>query len=82
MTTLSVTDARKKLTTLVKKADENLEEFVITREGKPRAVLMSAEEFESWKETIEILSDKKLMKKIAEGEKAIKKGDVVRLEDI
>lgn len=82
MTTLSVTEARKKFPTLVKKADENLEEFTIVKNGKPKAVIMSADEFESWKETIEILSDKKLMRAIEEGEKAIKRGDVVPLEEV
>lgn len=82
MTTLSITDARKNLPTIVKKADENLEEFTIVKNGKPKAVIMSADEFESWKETIEILCDKKLMKKIEEGMADAKAGRVVKLEDL
>ena len=43
---------------------------------------MSAQEYESWKETNEILNDPGLMKAIREGEKDIKKGRVYDWEDV
>jgi antitoxin YefM len=79
---LPVTEARKKLTDLVDKAANQLDEYVITVKGKPKAVLMSSDEFEGWKETNEILSDPKLVKAITEGEEDIKAGRVVTLEDL
>ena len=63
--TLPITKAREELTTLVDKARKLLDEYIITVNGSPAAVLMSAAEYESWKETIEILSDKKLMRSIS-----------------
>lgn len=82
MTTLSITEARKNLPNLVDRASNNLEEFTILKNGKVQAVLMSAEEFESWKETIEIMSDKKLMEDIRKGEADIKAGRVVSAEEV
>lgn len=82
MTTMGIAEARKNLSGMVKRANDNLEEFVISKDGKPQAVLMSHEEFESWKETLEIMSDPQLMKDIAQGEKDIKEGNVVSLDDL
>lgn len=72
--TLSITQAREELTSIVNKAKRKLDEFVITVNGAPAAVLMSATEFDSWKETLEIMSDPQLMKAIEEGEKDIDEG--------
>jgi len=80
--TLPITKAREDLTTLVDRANRLLDEYVITVNGSPAAVLMSAAEYESWKETNEILSDKKLMKAIKEGEEDIKKGRYITLEQL
>ncbi len=80
--TLPITEAREKLTTLVEKADKQLDEYVITVNGRPAAVLMSAAEYEGWKETDEILADKKLMKAIKKGEKEIAEGKFVTLEEL
>jgi len=68
MKTLSITKAREDLTTLVDNAHKKLDEYVITVNGSPAAVLMSAQEFDSWKETTEIMSDPELMKAIKEGQ--------------
>ena len=79
--TLPVTEARKKLTTLVDKAAKQLDEYVITVKGKPKAVIMSSEEFESWKETNEILADSALVKAIREGETELAEGKGVPWEE-
>lgn len=80
--TLPITDARNNLPKLVENASKRLDEYVITVNGKPTAVLMSADEFESWKETLEILSDPKLMKDLKEAEEDIKAGRVYDWEDV
>lgn len=79
---LPITKAREELTTLVENANKRLDEYIITVNGSPAAVLISAAEYESWKETIEILSDPVLIKAIAEGEKDIKKGRVYDWEKV
>ena len=80
--TLPITEARSKLTTLVDRTNRLLEEYVITVRGKPAAVIMSHDEYESWKETNEILSDQKILKNIKKSEAEIKKGNYLTLEQI
>lgn len=80
--TLPITKARENLTTLVDKASKLLDEYIITVNGSPAAVLMSAQEYESWKETMEILSDPSLVKAIKQGEKEIKMGKGIPWEDV
>ena len=80
--TLPISQAREELTSLVDKAKKRLDEYVITVNGSPAAVLMSAAEYESWKETVEILSDPELMKAIKEGEEDFKKGHFVTFDKL
>jgi len=79
--TLPITKARQDLPKLVNNANKKLDEYIITVNGFPAAVLISAAEYDSWKETIEILSDPKLMKSIRKGEKEIDEGKGIPWEE-
>ena len=80
--TLPITKARENLTSLVDNAKKKLDEYIITVNGSPAAVIISAEEYESWKETNEIMSDPKLLKAIRQGEKEIKEGKGIPWEEV
>ncbi len=80
--TLPITKARENLTTLVENANKKLEEYIITVNGVPAAALMSIKEFESWKETNEILADSELMKDIKQGERDVVKRRTYSWEDV
>jgi antitoxin YefM len=80
--TLPITKARARLTNLVNNANNKLDEYIITVKGLPAAVLISSAEYESWKETNEILSDKKLMKAIKQGEEDIRNGRYITLDQL
>lgn len=80
--TLPITEARANLATLVNRANKNLDEYIVTVNGKPAAVIMSAREYEGWKETNEILADKALMRAIKQGEKEIAEGKGEDWEDV
>ena len=80
--TLPITKARENLTTLVENANKKLEEYIITVNGLPAAVLISAAEYQSWKETNEIMADSALLRAIREGEKDIKNGNFVTFEQL
>ncbi len=80
--TLSITKARADLTTLVENANKKLEEYIITVNGSPAAVLISAAEYESWKETNDIMSDPQLVQAIKQGEKEIDEGKGIAWEDV
>ncbi|MDP3973319.1 MAG: type II toxin-antitoxin system Phd/YefM family antitoxin [Candidatus Daviesbacteria bacterium] len=80
--TLPITEARANLTTLVNRAKKRLDEYIITVNGRAAVVIMSADEYEGWKETNEILADKKLMKDIKQSEKEIAEGKWKDWEDV
>lgn len=72
MKTLSLSEAKAKLSGLVEDVERRDEEVVITRNGRPAAVLVSPDEYESWKETLAIRSDRDLMREIKAGLAALK----------
>lgn len=72
MKTLSLSEAKMKLSSLVEVVNATDEEVVITKNGSPAAVLVSPDEFESLKETIAVRSDASLMNEIKKGLKALK----------
>jgi len=77
MKTLSLSEVKMKLSELVDRVHSTDEEVVITKNGRPAAVLVSPEEFESWKETVEILSSRDLMDEIRRGLAALRKGSKI-----
>ena len=84
MKTLSVSEAKMKLSGLIDTVNATDEEVMITKNGRPAAVLVSPEEFESLKETVAIRSDLPLMKEIRRGLKTLKmrKVKIFTLEEL
>jgi len=84
MKTLSLSEAQMKLSGLIEKVSATDEEIIITKNGRPAAVLVSPDEFESWKETIAVRSDAGLMQEIKKGLKALraKKAKLYTLEEL
>jgi antitoxin YefM len=72
MKTLSVSEAKMKLSGLVEEVNTTDEEIMITKNGRPVAVLVSADEFESRQETLAIRTDPDLMKEIKDGLRSLK----------
>ena len=73
MKTLSLSEAKARLSGLIEDVESRDEEIVITRNGRPAAVLVSPEEYDSWNETRAIRADKDLMREIRAGLAALKK---------
>ncbi|MBI4431767.1 MAG: type II toxin-antitoxin system Phd/YefM family antitoxin [Candidatus Omnitrophica bacterium] len=59
-----VTQLKPKILSVISRAQKLGQEYVVTKNGHPAAVIMGFEEWESWRETIEILSDENAMKRI------------------
>jgi len=72
--TLPLSDAKARLSELVEEVTSRDEVITITRNGRPVAVLVSLDEFESWKETVAVRSDPELMEEIRRGLRALKRG--------
>ena len=84
MKALSVSEAKMKLSGLIDTVNATDEEVVITKNGRPAAVLVSQEEFESLKETVAVRSDSALMKEIKKGLRDLKtkKAKLYTLEEL
>ncbi len=83
--TLPISEVKARLPELVTGVEEREEEIVVTRKGKPAAVLVNYGEYERLKETLDVLSDADLMKQIrrsrrfyAAGGKGLSLEDVFR----
>jgi len=53
-TTLPISEARKKIFQIANEVEKRLNYYTLTEKGRPKAVIMSAEEFECWQETLEV----------------------------
>ena len=83
METLSLSEAKMKLSELIEKVQSTDAEVIITKNGRPAAVLVSPDEFEGWRETITIKSDADLMTEIRKGISDLKKKSrVYTLEEL
>lgn len=80
---LSISEARKKIFKIAEKVQKPSTSYILTEKGKPKAVIMSAEEFESWHETLEVVRDfPNLEKDIKKAKREYKKGNYLSLEDV
>ena len=75
MKTLPLSEVKTKLSSLIDEVRYRDEEVTITRNGRPVAVLVSADEFDSWKETISIRADAAFMEEIRQGLAALEAGN-------
>ena len=64
--TLPISEVKARLPELVTGVEQREEEVVVTRNGKPAAVLVNYAEFERLKETLDVLSDPGLKRQIEE----------------
>ena len=72
--TLSLKDARNQFSDIIDRAGRLSERVVVTKNGRPEAVVMGADEFESWVETLELLLSLKAVKSLKRGLKEAKAG--------
>jgi prevent-host-death family protein len=83
MKVLPLSEVKMKLSQLVEEVSSLDEEITITRNGKPVAIIVSPDEFDSWKETLAIRADAELMAEIRRGLEDIKKKrKLYTLEDL
>lgn len=73
---MSISEARKRIFEIAKEVQKPGNFYTLTEKGRQKAVIMSAEEFESWAETLEVMKEfPNLKKEIKETNKAIKSGE-------
>jgi antitoxin YefM len=66
METTSLADAKNRLSELIATVESTWERILITKNGKPAAVLIAPDDLESLLETLDVLSDPETMAAIKE----------------
>ncbi len=71
VTTVTLKELRPKLPVVIQRVDGRMDRYIITRRGKPVAVVMSVDEYESWVETLDLLADKETLVRLRRAEREI-----------
>lgn len=72
--TMPISEVKTRLPELVSNIEEREDEIIVTRNGKPAAVLVNYDEYERLKETLNVLSDPTSMRQIAQSKSFYAKG--------
>jgi antitoxin YefM len=72
--TLPLSEVKTRLPELIAGVEEREEEIVVTKNGRPAAILVNVREYERLKETLDVLSDEALMKQISRSQTFYKNG--------
>lgn len=76
MTTLPLTDVKARLSELVEQVEEQHERVMLTKNGRPAAILIHPDDLTAIEETIDLLSDDEAMREIREARRQVAEGDV------
>ncbi len=77
METVTLSEVRSTLSSVVERVEATHERVTITRNGRPAAVLISPDDLDALEETLDVLSDPNTMRRLREGEAAVDVGDVI-----
>ncbi|OGM31401.1 hypothetical protein A2803_05460 [Candidatus Woesebacteria bacterium RIFCSPHIGHO2_01_FULL_44_21] len=80
--TITITKAREEFPKIIDRASRLLEKYIITVNGKNKAIVMSADEYESLEETLDILSEPGALEEIHKAEKEAEEGKYITLEQL
>lgn len=80
--TISIRELRPKLADILKSVHDRFDRYIVTKRGRPEAVIMSIEDYESILETMDIQSDKSLVRRLKNAEEDIRKKKGAPLERV
>jgi antitoxin YefM len=80
--TLPLSEIKKRLSEIVDGVEQRHDRVVLTRNGRPAAVLLSPDDLESLEETLDILSDPSAMKAIRKAEAELDSGKFVTADEL
>ena len=80
--TVSLKNLRPELPAVIDRVDKKLDRFVITKRGRPVAVMLSVDDYESLMETLDILADPEAMDGLRKGEEDLRKGRKRSWQDV
>ncbi|MDP8229988.1 MAG: type II toxin-antitoxin system Phd/YefM family antitoxin [Candidatus Gorgyraea atricola] len=77
--TITLKELRPELPEVIKHIDDRLDRYIVTKRGKPIAIMMSPDDYEGLLETIQILSNKTVARRIKKAKKEIGEGKTISL---
>lgn len=80
-TTLPISEARKRIFEIAEEVQKPGVYYVLTEKGRPKAVMLSYEEYDSLMENLEILTDPKVFARIKKAEEEFERGEYVSWEE-
>lgn len=80
--TLPLAEIKAHLSEIVDRVEHEHDRVVLTRNGRPAAVIMSPEDLEALEDTLELLSDPNALKEIGRAREEISRGRVVTAESL
>ena len=82
MSVMPLADAKAKLSAVLDEVRDTHERVVITRNGRPEAVLLSVDDLETLEETLDLLSTPGAVEQIRVAEQEIARGEATGAEEL
>lgn len=82
MKTLPLSEAKDHFSRIVNEVADRDQRVMITRKGRPAAIMISPDEFASWQATIDILSDRELMAQFERTGRAMRRAKLYTVEQL
>ena len=79
---ISLRELRPRLSWVINEVDSKYGRFVVTRQGKSIAVILSPADLEGLLETLDILADKEGLERLKKGMREVRQGKTRSLESI
>jgi len=80
--TLPLAEIKAHLSEIVDRVEHEHDRVVLTRNGRPAAIIMSPEDLEALEDTLELLSDPKALREIRKAREEVARGRVVTADDL
>jgi prevent-host-death family protein len=75
--TFSLVEVKSKFSEMVDRVERTHDRIVVTRHGRPAAVIISLDELASMEDTLELLGDPQAMAELREAQAAAAQGDYI-----
>jgi prevent-host-death family protein len=82
MTTIPLADAKARLSAVLDEVRDTHDRVVITRNGRPEAVIMSLSDLEALEETLDLLSTPDAVDEVRAAEAEIARGETIDAEEL
>ena len=80
--TLPLAQVKSKFSEMVDRVEHTHDRIIVTRNGRPAAVMISPDDLASLEDTLELLSDPDAMRELADAKRAAADGDYITGDEL